>query len=148
VLNFVDGAPFASGRAKYSTHDAEASEGSVKIFVRIVSDALEGPILAQLDTGAAWSVLNTEIARELGLLPGGGEVARLSTRLGWIDGRLERATISIVADEGTSVDIDATVFVSADWQGGTFLGYSGLLERIRFAVDPNPQASFFYFGYY
>jgi hypothetical protein len=27
---------------------------------------------------------------------------------------------------------------------GTFLGYSGLLERIRFAVDP--QQNNFYFG--
>lgn len=38
-----------------------------------------------------------------------------------------------------------TFFVSQDWPSGlTFLGYSGLLDSIRFALDP--QANHFYFG--
>jgi hypothetical protein len=54
--------------------------------------------------------------------------------------------MTLIADDGDSLRIDATVFVSSDWprMAGTFLGYSGLLERIRFAVDP--QKNDFFFG--
>ena len=56
-----------------------------------------------------------------------------------------RAPVSLVADEGESLDLDATFFVSADWRHGTFLGYSGLLEWIRFVIDP--YRNLFYFGF-
>ena len=49
-----------------------------------------------------------------------------------------------MADEGESCEVDATLFVSRDWVYGNFVGYSGFLERIRFAVDPG--ANDFYFG--
>jgi len=61
-----------------------------------------------------------------------------------VEGRLERTAVSILADEGDSLDIEATAFVSPDWKDVTFLGYSGLLERIRFAIDP--RENLFYFG--
>ncbi len=61
-------------------------------------------MIAQLDTGAAWSVLEPKVANLLG-----------------------------------------TFFICSDWPDGrTFLGYSGLLDSIRFALDP--QANHFYFG--
>lgn len=89
-------------------------EGTGKIFVRIIPQGIDAPILAQLDTGAAWSVLN--------------------------------AAFRIVAEEGRSLEVEAIVFVSPEWTEQTFLGYAGLLERIRFGVDP--QANDFYFGGY
>jgi hypothetical protein len=47
------------------------------------------------------------------------------------------ATVSFAAD--------GMFFVSPDWPTDqTFLGYSGLLDGIRFALDP--QANHFYFG--
>jgi hypothetical protein len=52
--------------------------------------------------------------------------------------------LTIVADEGESCEVEATLFVSRDWAYGNFVGYSGLLERIRFAVDPGTND--FYFG--
>jgi len=105
-----------------------------------------GTVLAQLDTGAAWSVLNAEIAQALGLVDGDGEELKLKTRLGDFDGRLEEATLTIVAEDGESLDVNARVFVSQDWPGQTCLGYMGLLERIRFGLDP--QENDFYFGGY
>jgi predicted aspartyl protease len=146
VLNFIGGAIFANGRSQYLDHDADATEGSAKIFVQIAPEGFDGPVLAQLDTGAAWSVLNREIADELGLLGGDGEVMTISTRNGNYTGRLEEATITILAQEGESLEVNARVFVSNDWPGRTFLGYSGLLERIRFGLDP--QSNHFYFGGY
>jgi hypothetical protein len=52
--------------------------------------------------------------------------------------------LGLVADNGESLSIEATVWVSREWTGGNFLGYGGLLERIRFAVDP--ANNLFYFG--
>ena len=54
------------------------------------------------------------------------------------------APVRLVADEGEDLDIEATMFLSPDWPGGNFIGYEGLLERIRFAVDP--ETNLFYFG--
>ncbi|HEX3551794.1 MAG TPA: hypothetical protein VIA62_01020 [Thermoanaerobaculia bacterium] len=101
--------------------------------------------MAQLDTGAAWSVLDPIIARSLGLLQAGGLVTRLETRFGTMEGRLIRIPIRFVAEEGTSLNTTGTFFISPDWPSGrTFLGYSGLLDGMRFALDP--QANHFYFG--
>jgi len=146
LLIFSDGARFANGRADYLDHDSAAPEPSAKIFVRILPEGFDGPVLAQLDTGAAWSLFNYEIVQEMGLLGGDGEEITVSTRDGSVTGRLEEATLTILAQEGDSLQVIARVLVAPDWQGRTFLGYSGLLERIRFGLDP--QANHFYFGGY
>ena len=73
-----------------------------------------------------------------------GEPFNLSSRLGEIVGHLKRTKITILADDGESVEVNATVFVSKLWTGGNFLGYAGLLERVRFAIDP--EHNHFYFG--
>jgi hypothetical protein len=52
--------------------------------------------------------------------------------------------LKIVADEGDSLELEATFFVSPDWQGGTFLGYSGLIDRLRIGLDC--PRNLFYFG--
>jgi hypothetical protein len=67
------------------------------------------------------------------------------TSFGIKEGVLLRVPLKIVADEGESLDITGTFFVASDWpEGLTFLGYSGLLDSIRFALDP--QVNDFYFG--
>jgi hypothetical protein len=104
-----------------------------------------GRLQSILDTGADWSVFNTEIAEDLGLFGIEGEPIALSTRFGTIAGYLVPAPVTLIADDGDSLRIDATVFISTDWprKAGTFLGYSGLTERIRFAVDPQKNDLFF-----
>lgn len=42
------------------------------------------------------------------------------------------------------VTLSTRLFVSPDWTGPNFIGYEGLLQRIRFAIDP--EANLFYFG--
>jgi hypothetical protein len=52
-----------------------------------------------------------------------------------------------MADEGESLEVGGTVFVTNDpgWpQGWRVVGYEGLLARIRSAFDP--QQNYFYFG--
>ncbi|HEX4962380.1 MAG TPA: hypothetical protein VF173_16200 [Thermoanaerobaculia bacterium] len=106
---------------------------------------LQIPVLAMVDTAAPWCIFTSRI----------GEVLRkaydpisdriwLSTRLGTFVGQLYKVPITFPAQEGVDLKLDATVFVSPDWQGDNFLGYQGVLERIRFAVDP--ERNRFYFG--
>lgn len=144
VLTLED-EPFTTGRCRYTDADGR-SEGAAKICIKVVPGDWETPVLAVLDTGADWSVLNTETAEELGLFGIEGESISLSTRYGTIAGYLVPAPVTLIADDGDSLRIDATVFISAEWpkDAGTFLGYSGFLERIRFAVDP--QKNDFFFG--
>jgi predicted aspartyl protease len=144
MLKTLDGADFATGRARFLDEDANALEGTAKIFVKIEPSNLGSPVLAQLDTGCPWSILKPEIAEAINLMEEEGQPQVLSTRLGIVNGQLKRTTITIIADDGNSIDVEATVFISAAWTAGNFLGYGGLLERVRFAVDP--QENFFYFG--
>jgi hypothetical protein len=98
-----------------------------------------------VDTAAPWCILDGALATVF-------ETAEailvkhqtLSSRLGDIVGDLCRTSITLLADEGDSLTVEATVFVCHDWQGPSVIGYNGLLERIRFAVDPSLNT--FYFG--
>jgi hypothetical protein len=98
-----------------------------------------------VDTAASWCIFEREvgISVALGLILIRGR-AILSTRLGVLQGALYRGQVTLPADEGESLDVDATIFVSPDWPGPNFLGYQGLFQRIRFAVDP--ESNTFYFG--
>jgi hypothetical protein len=136
---------FVQGRAKFADHIPELVEPTAKVYVRVqFADLPEGP-LVQLDTGAAWSILAPQVARRLGVSEQIGERIKLSTRFGTYEGYLVRLPITFVADEGQSLETDGTFFICSDWPLDlTFLGYSGLLDSIRFALDP--QANHFYFG--
>src|SRR3990172_8126695 len=80
MLRDLEGNSFATGCAVFA--DTDLTESSPKIYVRIQPRNLPAPVLAQLDTGAAWSVLNVEIARRIGVLDARGEPLVLSTRTG------------------------------------------------------------------
>lgn len=141
----LDGRPFTAGRSKYSDHVPQRLEPTAKIYVRIVFEGMDRMVTAQLDTGAAWSILGSETAERLGLFSESGEPVRMRTSFGIKDGLLVRVPLKIVADEGESLAATGTFFVTPDWpEGLTFLGYSGLLDSIRFALDP--QVNDFYFG--
>lgn len=145
MLFLTNGDEFAAGRADFLDHAPGVDEGTAKVFVRIELTGLEAEVFAQLDTGAAWSVLSPDIADALGLLDGEGEPIALETKYGRMHGRLETATLTLLADEGDELDVEgAQMFVCRAWPSGSFLGYSGLLERVRFALDP--QRNHFYFG--
>ena len=138
----INGIPFCTGRSAFLDAPPAHSESSAKLFVRFRLSGLE--TLGQVDTGAAWSVIRADIAEELGLFEGDGPEAQISTRHGVVVGKLERLTVTFPASGGESLDIEATVFVSRAWPAGTFIGWTGLLERVRFAVDP--RENYFYFG--
>ena len=138
----LDGAAFCTGRSAFLDAPSAPTEASAKLFVRLRLRGLE--TLAQVDTGAAWSVITPDLAEVLGLLDGDGPEAQISTRHGVVAGKLERVAVTFPASSGDSLDVEATVFVSRFWSAGTFVGWAGLLERVRFAVDP--RENHFYFG--
>lgn len=142
------GQEFTCGCAYFEDRDPDVRESSAKIFVRVRFESLPVAHLAQLDTGAAWSVLDRETAEALDLLSQPGAPATLGTRLGRFRGKLVKVGCSLLADQGEALDTEGTFFVpepGEDWPPGVcFLGYSGFLDGIRFAVDA--QENLFYFG--
>ena len=99
---------------------------------------------AIVDTGTPYCIFDTELSEALGLSFEDGESVTLRTAYGEVTGTIQRLMIELVAEQGDSLAIDASVFVTDYWTYGNFLGYSGLLERIRFAFDPGTNS--FYFG--
>jgi hypothetical protein len=106
---------------------------------------------AFVDTGSPFVVCKPEIAEALGLVPEDGvSVNRLKLRESLLDGSLHRIEVTLLAEIGQSLSVEATVFVPhlqsyQEW--GDFpavLGLTGFLERIRYAVDPGSDS--FYFG--
>lgn len=138
------GEPFTQGRSKFADHAPGSRELTAKVYIQ-VQLGLDRPLLAQLDTGAAWSVLDPTVARSLGSSVEWLNTALMGTRFGTMSGRLAQVPVTFPAEEGEPLTTVGTFFVSEDWPVGlTFLGYSGLLDSMRFALDP--QANDFYFG--
>jgi hypothetical protein len=140
----LNGEFFTSGRSQFLDSHPRFLEPTAKIFVKVEFPGLEKRFLAQIDTGAAYSMLEAQIAEELELFGQEGYIARISTRIGTFSGRLVRIPLTLVADAGASLDVEGTFFVSREWRGPTFLGYVGLLDRLRIALDA--PANLFYFG--
>lgn len=65
-----------------------------------------------------------------------------------LDGLIFPLNVTLKAEFGEELDVDATVFVpDSEYLWGdfpSFIGLGGFLERIRFAIDPNMDT--FYFG--
>ena len=104
--------------------------------------------MALLDTGAEWSVLDREIAESIGLTGADGLAITLRHKNGNSSGRLVKANVRLVADEGVDLVVEATVFVPDENNdvGGTFVGYTAFLEQVKFGLDP--QNNQIYFGGY
>lgn len=117
-----------------------------RIVIRVAPGLIEKPVTAVVDTAAPWCIFRPDLGNRIveTLSPLQDGVA-LSTRLGVVRGSLYRGQILLPADEGDPLDVEATIFLSPEWQGDNFVGYEGLLQRIRFAVDP--QLNLFYFGH-
>lgn len=135
-------AGFTQGRSTFLDRHLEFPEATAKIYIRLLVGSVV--VHAQVDTGAAWSVLDSRTAKSLGILESEGLLTRLDTRFGSMEGHLVRIPVRFLADAGEHYETEGTFFVSPDWPGCTFLGYSGMLDAVRFALDP--QANHFYFG--
>ena len=130
---------------EYWDSSQERDSKEARIVIRVAPGLIEKPVMAVVDTAAPWCIFKPDIGdRMAGTLTLLQERVALSTRLGVVRGSLYRGQIRLPADEGDPLDVEATIFLSPEWRGDNFVGYEGLLQRIRFAVDP--QLNLFYFG--
>jgi hypothetical protein len=137
--------PFATGVSRYSDRGDESFDPDPRIYLEVQAGIPEGTILAMVDTAAPWCIFESrisELIRES--CDRVSEDILLSTRLGTFRGKLYRGPLFVPALDGEPLNVEMTAFVSPDWPGPNFIGYQGLLQRIRFAVDP--ETNLFYFG--
>ncbi len=131
--------------SRYVDSEGGAPQPEARIVIRVAPSPSVKPVLAVVDTAASWCVFRPDVGALLleHFIPV-PEVVALSTRLGLYRGQLYRGMLTLFADVGTPLNVEATVFLTPDWPGPNFLGYQGLLQRIRFAIDP--ESNQFYFG--
>lgn len=144
----ADGEPFATGMTLYSYRPA-INDISNRIMLHV---EIEGVLIQGIvDTGSPYVVCPPHLSDIIGFDPADAIESipyRVRGNLMW--GSLYRVDVLFLADQGDDVRVDATVFVpDAEWQDAWgefpgFIGLTGCLERLRFAVDPENNR--FYFG--
>ncbi|GAB4210036.1 MAG: hypothetical protein Fur006_70250 [Coleofasciculaceae cyanobacterium] len=104
---------------------------------------------AVIDTGAPYVICPPKIAKIAGIDRAFAlERLRMLIRGMLMEGSITRLSIRLLADEGDSLTVDATAFIPdvEEYWGDlpVFIGLTGFMERLRFAVDPSTDT--FYFG--
>ena len=141
----VPGDEFLTGVSRYSDFHPERREPLSRIYVSFRPQDARIRFVGLLDTGGHFCILSPEVVDLIGDTLGGSEgETSLLTAQGRISGKLFRHTIELLATRGDSLAVEATVLVSPQWRGPSVLGYTGFLDRMRFAIDPLENK--FYFG--
>jgi predicted aspartyl protease len=142
MLTLPNGTVFATSSAPYEYLPPESPR--INIEVEVDGNRLS----AVVDTAAPYFVCGQQIADALGIPDSGAlDEIVLSTRKGSLRGKLYRTAVTLVAAEGTSIELEATAFVPDDerWDDQPlFLGLLNCLDRLCFAVDTMNEV--FYFG--
>lgn len=147
LLRLPNGDTFATSSADCDLGPASQYDRSTRILVAVRI----GPIhtTAIVDTAAPYPICAPDIANKI---PKSTmeriEPYTVSTQFGDFKGSLYRMPITFPATEGDDLEVDATVFIpdsAADWPNRpSYIGLTGCLERMRFALDP--AANLIYFG--
>lgn len=124
---------------------ADAMAGPHRLLLAVPCRIAESDteVFALLDTASEWCIIAGELADRLGIAWDPSDGVRLHSRFGLISGALVRANVAFLAEQGLETRVEATWFVSADWPGPAVLGWKGVLERIRFAIDPSDETFHF-----
>jgi hypothetical protein len=131
-----------TGRSVYS---ADYESGPDRLLVAVLCRVGDLPdrSYALLDTASEWCILSAEMARVWGAAAEEGAEVQMHTRLGTYEGQLLRVPILFLADEGESLEVSATCFVSEGWPGPMVVGWKGCLERLQFALKPSENSFYF-----
>ena len=139
------GENFTTGCSTYV--DNYPGDETNKIRIKVQFSTLP-PCHAILDTGSPFPILLKQQADELEIdLSQSLRDTVLYIRGHRVTGSLIRLPVMLIADEGDSLEIESTVFIpDEEITIPNFIGYDGLLQRIRFAIDPLNGVNKFYFG--
>lgn len=131
--------------AQYYLYEADVAGHTLVVALSCFVEDLPDHEYGLLDTGSAVCVLPSSLVAALGSapVPGAARVV-LASRFGRFEGWMDRFRLTLHAQVGSPLEIDATWFVCPDWPGPLVLGWRGCLDRMRFAMDPSEDA--FYFG--
>lgn len=147
LIRFEDGTPFATGVTPYVLGGSGEREAG-RLLVEVSIEGLR--TIAVVDTGGFYFVFHPKLAEELkGSLTDRLGVGALEIRGTKYSGHLYRLTVELLAGKGEGLLVDATVFLpklrsNQEWNLPSFMGFQGMLDRIRFAVDP--EQTLFSFG--
>lgn len=156
-LKFEDGKPFAQGVCSFLMRPATDQELISRIFIEVQIEGVRTEVV--VDTGGAYLVCNPEIADLLDLDPAAAlHASEIEVRGRRTAGDLHRLYLTFLSEEGgENLRWEVTAFVPRPrptqswedvrqlWEGmPSFIGLTGCLEQVRFAVDP--AADLFYFG--
>lgn len=146
LLTLADGAVFARGSTRFSRSVIPGST-LPRIFIDV---AVEGVVtIAAIDTGGAYLVCEPQVARKAGLRPAsslGRQIVNIRGQS--YPGHVYRQGIEILAQRGEVLRFQGIVFVpelapGETWGLPSIMGFQGMLEFIRFAVDPLDDTFFF-----
>lgn len=136
---------FARGVAEYADARPGVEEPLSRIYFPFQPAGTDIWQLALVDTGGHFFIPSSEVLAAIReRLTDSFDHTSLMTAQGRIQGELYRYPLVLISIAGEDLDVDATVFVSSEWNGPSVFGYTGMLERIRFALDP--ETNLFYFG--
>lgn len=126
-LRLGDGRPFATGAATFFDTHPGVRERHPRVYVRFQLEGAPVPLLALIDTGAPYCILNEEAAKLFaGALSGDlGEVT-IRSAYGPLRGGLSLHRLRLLAEVGESLEVNTIVFVPTGWRAPCFLGYTGL----------------------
>ncbi len=151
MLFLRNGEPFATGVMDYEFRPVTPSDVNRRIILRISVENI--PTLAVLDTGAPYLIIAPVVGDRLDFDPNSSIGNHdISIRGDKYHGKLHRVDVQLAAADGTSITFQAPAFVldagqEEKWENlPTFLGIESCMERIRFALDPDPEEPKFYFG--
>ncbi len=150
LIQYDNGAAFASGAQSYEYRPATSSETYERIIARVRVGGIR--TAAMLDTGGIFFICTPELGAALGLgSKQGAPTDKLLLRGRIVSGSLFPLEIELIADEGDTLPLTVAAFVPKlelhqEWfeEFPCVLGLHACLERIRFAV--NPARGKFYFG--
>ena len=103
---------------------------------------------ALFDTAAEWGVIPQSIVDSNPNCFSSLEIPiKLSSRFGIDEGILHQCSLHILVDSGEDIIFEATILAIPGWNGPVVLGFTSLLDKIRWACDPTiDQQGRLYFG--
>ncbi len=132
-------APFL-GASEYLDSHPDLPEGHARIYVKFRPQGVSSDVffLALLDTGGIYCILNEDIADLIhDHLTDRLDRVTIRTARGPVRGDLYTHEITLIAEIGQPLAVEATVFIAPGWSAPSILGYTGMVERIRCALDPS-----------
>jgi len=133
---------FVGGYQWYLDALPSSTDLAPRIVVTVVVEGLE--ITALVDTGANQCILGWAVAEQL--IPAASELTIQVRALGGNvhRGMLFPVVVTLLADDGDPVSLQIAAWSAETFNGPNLIGYGGVLERLRIALDP--ETNRFYFG--